>query len=199
MWNERKDDPVTAALLHITMTMLNRIFAKVEPKKSHWVWVGSESTNNSSRTPMIKFGDSPVAVRRVLAIGMGRHPGGKSRLVVTCNCTKPSCVAPGCVVVTTRSSAIKKGFAKMPPAQRDAWIERKRFTALKSPRTRLTPALVAQIRAEPDTVTSESIAQRLGVHHTTVGKARSGQYWAGVPMVATPDPLSLIAAALTKC
>lgn len=140
-----------------------RLWAKVDQSGECWIWTGS--CNNHGYGHLSVNGRETLAHRASWALVYGSIPHG---MLVRHTCDNPPCVRPDHLQLGDRAANM-----------RDMSERRRASIGTKNPRAKLTPDDVGRIRqllatGEPQHV----LAQRYGVHPSTISLIASRRNWA---------------------
>ena len=136
-----------------------------------WLWRQACTSNGTPTMHRPENTRRTIAVRRFLAVAMGRNIAGK---VATNTCCNSRCVAPHHLLITDRSTLGKmthqhSGYASM-PARRAKIAATQRRRAGK-----LTPEQAREIRTGTEPL--RDVAARMGIAQATAQRIRTGQAW----------------------
>jgi hypothetical protein len=154
----------------LTDAEVERFWAKVDKRGPDdcWPWLGAKSTCNKQYTPMTYGGFKQRRAHRwAWAIANGRMPLPEH--VICHRCDNPLCVNPAHLFEGTRADNQKDMQRKL----------RSGIIGAKNPKAKLTETQVLEIRGsdERDVV----LAERYGVHHTTIYMIKVGRKWRNLP------------------
>lgn len=132
-----------------------------------WLWQGAMDKG----APRAKVNGKMVYVRRLVLELSGKKIPASMRATTTCGDER--CVNPDHVVART-PSAINSAVAKRTGFARKA-ARRAKISAAKRKNSKVTPEMVAEIRASEGS--GREIAERLGLHTSTVNDIRAHRSW----------------------
>lgn len=164
--------------------LIERLHRHVQFIGECWEWEGA--VQSSAPTPMMRWGEKTMPVRRVIAMQQGLDVHQR---VVTCSCRNDLCVSPDHVVVMTRRK-LQKIIAKERNYQSNP-LRMKRVSDKARVHAKLTLELAAEIR-EADGPQRE-IAARYGITQATVSSIKRGKTWRDYT-----NPFAQILGALNK-
>lgn len=148
---------------------IEKIYSRIEEDGDCWEWKGA--FQSCGATPMIHWGNKVIAVRRLVAIEMGKNVTGK---VVTCSCRNELCVNPDHIMVVTRKQlqvilAKERTYHTSP-------VRRMRISQIAREKlAKITYEQAMQIRQAEGT--QRAIAAMFGVSQATVNKIKLGVTW----------------------
>lgn len=146
--------------------LLARVQARCIEVGDCWEWQGA---TNSCSTPVFRWGGKTASVRRVLLVEY-RGVSLNAR-VATYKCGNSMCVNPEHIESITRTRLSKRAAVSIPTNM--LWQSKLASHARK--RSRLTPELVAEIRAAEGT--QRQIATQFGICQATVSYIRANKVW----------------------
>lgn len=132
-----------------------------------WLWAGSRSNG----VPTMCYLGNVIAVRRAILQDQGVVLG---KYVATYSCMSPLCVCPEHTVRTTRLN-VQERATKARSYQQGLVRRTKLAAAARARLGKLTPAQVAEIRADPRS--QRKLAAVYGVTQTTIGNIKRGATW----------------------
>ena len=137
-----------------------RFWEKVDTSGECWEWQGGYS--GKPKYPQMRIEGKLCKAHRVAyTLANGPIPDG---LLVRHTCDNRKCVKPDHLIVGTTADNVADRVARGRSA-----------CGATHGSAKLTPALVAEIRASDET--ERSLAERMGVHPSAIGNARRGKTW----------------------
>lgn len=130
---------------------------------------------NSSGKPQARLDGKYWMVQRyVYSVLCGNQLAEGRRL--SAKCGNMRCISPGCLISSTYGGILRRSYATGGRSTLAEYAKRLDMI-VKAGRTKLTPGIVAEIRASSET--GVALAKKYGVGEGAIYAARNGRSWKG--------------------
>jgi hypothetical protein len=148
--------------------LIERLRKHSEEVGECWEWHGA--TQTQAPTPMMRFNERSIPVRRAIAIARGMQIEGK---LATHKCGNPLCVNPDHVTLVTRRKLQQRNALTI--RYQTNPVRMQKLAQKARSKAKLTMELAEQIRQAEGT--QREIAAAYGITQATVSVIKRGKTW----------------------
>lgn len=160
---------------------LDTVLSRCDEVGDCWLWNQGISSTGYPQASIDGRPGTSVRVYVYDVLMARKRPAGSN---IAARCDNRICCSPLCLVHRSPSKTMANQWANGKRSGQQS-TEQRRQQAIAQGLSKLTPEIVAAIRALPKPVNKTLLAQEHGVHPKTIGDVLSGRSWAASRRVAT--------------